>query len=205
MLVVVVVVVVVVVAGHDGSFGVGGCGWVLALIQATRTLLGWSTRWSRARASTRSASPATWATAMATTWRSRVVSAAPAARSQQIPRNRGEQRGGHHGGHVVTGLGPLDDLGDGGVAARHQVMDHVVGFGGHGWSVGGTPDTALSRNPRAYPVGSDRGVGARCRRVAPRRRVHPRPAWQDDRSAGSSRPRGRGDGPHREVDRGSLG
>ena len=27
-----------------------------------------------------------------------------------------------------------------------------VGFGGHGCSVGGTPDTALSRRPRAYPA-----------------------------------------------------
>ena len=42
-------------------------------------------------------------------------------------------------GHVVAGVGPLDDLGDGGVVADHQVMDHVVGFGGHGGSVSGTP------------------------------------------------------------------
>ena len=27
-----------------------------------------------------------------------------------------EQCGGHHGGHVVAGLGPLDDLGDGGAS-----------------------------------------------------------------------------------------
>lgn len=58
---------------------------------------------------------------------------------EQIARNGREHCGGHHGGHVVTGAGPLDDLGDGGVAAHHQLMDHVVGFGGHGGSVGGTP------------------------------------------------------------------
>jgi hypothetical protein len=44
-------------------------------------------------------------------------------------------------------VGPLDDLGDGGVAAHHQLMDHVGGFGGHRGSVGATPDTALSRRP----------------------------------------------------------
>jgi hypothetical protein len=42
-------------------------------------------------------------------------------------------------------LGPLDDVGDGGVAAHHQLVDDVLGFGGHRCSVGGTPDTALSR------------------------------------------------------------
>jgi hypothetical protein len=44
-------------------------------------------------------------------------------------------------------VGLFDDLDDGGVAAHHQVVDHVVAFGGHGSSVGGTPDTALSRRP----------------------------------------------------------
>src|SRR5215213_5266539 len=68
----------------------------------------------------------------------------PGGPVEQIARYGGEQCGGHHGGHVVTGVGPLDDGGDGGVAPHHQVMDHVVGFGGHGGSVGGTPDTALS-------------------------------------------------------------
>ena len=69
-----------------------------------------------------------------------VVCATPAARCSRSP-ERGEQCGGHHGGHVVTGVGPLDDLGDGGVAAHHQVMDHVVGFGGHGaaWAAPLTP------------------------------------------------------------------
>jgi predicted ATPase/DNA-binding SARP family transcriptional activator len=73
----------------------------------------------------------------------------PGGPLEQIARNGSEQCGGHDGGHVVAGVGPLDDLGDGGVAAHHQLMDHVVG--GHGCSVGGAPDTALSRRPRAYP------------------------------------------------------
>ncbi len=75
----------------------------------------------------------------------------PGGPIEQIARNRSEQCGGDDGRHVVTGVGPLEDLRDGGVAAHHQLMDHVVGFGGHGCSVGGTPDTALSRRPRAYP------------------------------------------------------
>jgi hypothetical protein len=36
-------------------------------------------------------------------------------------------------------VGPLDDFGDGGLAAHDQVMDQVVGFGGHACSVGSTP------------------------------------------------------------------
>jgi hypothetical protein len=64
---------------------------------------------------------------------------------EQIAGNRREHCRGHHGGHVVTGLGPLDDAGDSGVAAHGQLVDDVLGFGGHGRSVGGTPDTALSR------------------------------------------------------------
>ena len=69
----------------------------------------------------------------------------PGGPMEQIARNGSEQCGGHHGGHVVTGVGPLDDLGDSGVAAHSQLVDDVLGFGGHGRSVGGTPDTALSR------------------------------------------------------------
>ena len=48
---------------------------------------------------------------------------------------RREQCGGDQGGHVVTGLGPLDDLGDGGGVAHRELVDHVVGFGGHGCSI----------------------------------------------------------------------
>lgn len=70
---------------------------------------------------------------------------------EQIARHGSEHCGGHHGGHVVTGLGPLDDFGDGGGAAHHQLVDHVVGFGSHVCSVGGSPDTALSRGVGAYP------------------------------------------------------
>jgi DNA-binding winged helix-turn-helix (wHTH) protein len=136
---------------HDGSFRECRFGWVLAVIQATRTLSGWSTRWSRASPSTRSVSPATQATAMATTWRSRVVCATPAARWSRSPGTGANSAAAHDGGHVDAGLGPLDDLGDGGVAAHHQLMDHVVGFGGHVSSVDETPDTALTRRPWAYP------------------------------------------------------
>jgi hypothetical protein len=64
---------------------------------------------------------------------------------EQVARYGREHCGGHHGGHVLTGLGPLDDLGDSGVAAHGQPVDDVFGFGGHGCSVRGTPDTALSR------------------------------------------------------------
>jgi predicted ATPase/DNA-binding SARP family transcriptional activator len=70
---------------------------------------------------------------------------------EQLAGKRREHGGGHHGGHVVTGLGPLDDLGDGGLTAHGQLVDDVLGFGGHGCSVGGTPDTALSREVAAYP------------------------------------------------------
>ena len=52
---------------------------------------------------------------------------------------RREQGGGDHGGHVVAGVGPLDDLGDGGGVADRQLVDHVLGFGGHGCSVGADP------------------------------------------------------------------
>src|SRR4051794_5524814 len=55
----------------------------LVAIQATSRLSGWSTRCSRTRASTRSASPARCAAAMATVWRARLVVAAVAARSSR--------------------------------------------------------------------------------------------------------------------------
>ena len=71
----------------------------------------------------------------------------PGGPIEQIARSGSEQGGGDDGRHVVTGVGPLNDLGDGGVAAHHQLMDDIMGFGGHGCSVGGTPDTALSRTP----------------------------------------------------------
>ena len=66
---------------------------------------------------------------------------------EQIARSGSEQRGSDDGRHVATGMSSIDDLGDGGGAAHDQLMDHVVGFGGHGVSVGATPDTALSRRP----------------------------------------------------------
>ena len=67
----------------------------------------------------------------------------PGGPIEQIARSGSEQGGGDDGRHVITGVGPLDDLGDGGIAAHHQLMDHVVC--GHGCSVGRNPDTALSR------------------------------------------------------------
>src|SRR5206468_4105219 len=62
---------------HESSL----LGRLAPAIQATRTLSGWSTRWSRARASTSSRSPRRWAAAIATSWRSRVVAAIAEARA----------------------------------------------------------------------------------------------------------------------------
>jgi hypothetical protein len=42
-------------------------------------------------------------------------------------------------------LGLLDDLSDGGFVAHHQLVNDIVGFAGHVGSVGGTPDTGLTR------------------------------------------------------------
>src|SRR3954447_20189514 len=78
--------------GQDGREDQQGCSallahvsslleWLAPAIQATRTLSGWSARWSRASASTSSRSPSRWAPAMATSWRSRVVAAIPRARA----------------------------------------------------------------------------------------------------------------------------
>src|SRR3954453_18331518 len=56
-----------------------------------------------------------------------------------------EQCGCDNGRHVVTRLGPLDDLGDRGWVADHELMDHVVGFVGHVSSIRAYPDTGLTR------------------------------------------------------------
>ena len=127
------------------SFRVVLVGGVLAVIQATRTLVGWSVRWSRASASTRSLLPATWAAAIATTWRSRVVVATRRGVAEQIGRIRREQGSGHQGGHVVAGSGLLDDAGDGGGVSDRELVDQVVGVCGHRGSVNWGADTALTR------------------------------------------------------------
>ena len=51
--------------------------------------------------------------------------------SEQVGRIRREERGGDQGGHVVAGVGLLDDPGDGGGVADRELVDHVLGFGGH--------------------------------------------------------------------------
>ena len=43
-------------------------------------------------------------------------------------------------------------VGDGGGVADRELVDQVVGFGGHAWSIDGTPDTGLTRGHRAYPA-----------------------------------------------------
>ena len=63
----------------------------------------------------------------------------PGGPIQELAGSGGEQGRGDDGDHVVTEVGPLDDVGDGGLAAHDQVMDQVVGFGGHACSVGSTP------------------------------------------------------------------
>ena len=98
-----------------------------------------------------------------------------------------------------------DDLGDRGFVADRQLVDHVFGFGGHVGSVGGTPDTGLTRRCQGVPWSSDHGVCARLGRASPRRRAHSRAVRQDRRSARSPRARGGRDGPHRAVDRRSVG
>ena len=64
---------------------------------------------------------------------------------EQDGRIRREQCGGDQGRHVVTGLRSLDDLGNVLGAAHRELMDHVLGFGGHGRSIDATPDTGLTR------------------------------------------------------------
>jgi predicted ATPase/DNA-binding SARP family transcriptional activator len=56
-----------------------------------------------------------------------------------------EHRRSDNGGHVVAGVSPLNDFGDGGGAAYRQLVDDVLGLGGHGGSVGGTSDTGLTQ------------------------------------------------------------
>ena len=58
---------------------------------------------------------------------------------------RREQCGGHQGGHVIAGLGLLDDRSDGGWGADGEFVDQLVWFGGHSSSIDAGPDTGLTR------------------------------------------------------------
>ena len=90
-------------------------------------------------------SPATWAAAIATTWRSRVVVATAAARRSN-PVGSGAK--GQRTTKVVTSSlvsGLVDDRGDGGGVADGELVDQVVGVGGHGCSIDAGADTALTR------------------------------------------------------------
>jgi hypothetical protein len=69
---------------------------------------------------------------------------------EQVARNGREECGGDHGGHVDTGVGALDDVGDVGGVNHRRLVDHVLGLGGHGRSIGGVPDTGLTRGWVAY-------------------------------------------------------
>ena len=64
---------------------------------------------------------------------------------EQVGPIRREQRGGDQRGHVVTGLGSLDDVGDGRSVANRELVDQIFGFGGHRCSIGAAPDTGLTR------------------------------------------------------------
>ena len=64
---------------------------------------------------------------------------------EQIGRIGREQRGRDQGGHVVAVSCSQDDLGDGPGVANGELMDQVLGFGGHGCSIGVGPDTGLTR------------------------------------------------------------
>ena len=64
---------------------------------------------------------------------------------EQIGRIRREQGSGDQGGHVVAGAGLLDDGGDGGGVSDGELVEDVGRVGGHGGSVEGSADTALTR------------------------------------------------------------
>ena len=51
---------------------------------------------------------------------------------EQVVRNGSEQCGGDQGGHVVAGLGPLDDLGDGGASPTASWWMTLSGSAGMG-------------------------------------------------------------------------
>ena len=64
---------------------------------------------------------------------------------EQDGRIRREECGGDQSGHVTAGVGLLNDRGDGGWVADSKLVDQVVGFGGHSWSIEEGPDTGLTR------------------------------------------------------------
>ncbi len=107
---------------------------VLAVIQATRTLVGWSVRWSGERVD-----EVAVAGDMGGGDRDDVAVAGRCRHGhgafEQIGRIRGEQGGGHQGGDIVAGSGLIDDAGDGGGGSDGELMDQVVGVCGHRGSV----------------------------------------------------------------------
>lgn len=64
---------------------------------------------------------------------------------EQVRRIRRKQCSGDQYGHVVTGLGSLDDVGNGDCVAHRELMDHVGGFGGHECTIDAASDTGLTR------------------------------------------------------------
>ncbi len=113
-------------SGVHGS-SLGDDGWLRApAIHATSTLSGWSTRWSLARASTRSRSPRWCAAAIATTWRSRVVDASPSARASRRSPCWREQRRRDEDQRIVAGVRRLDDRLDRGVVSHHESPQQLV-------------------------------------------------------------------------------
>ncbi len=152
-----------------------------AAIQATRTSPGWSAAWSAASTRTRSASPATWAEAIATSWRwvddrASVVALASSSIGEGAKR----------------------------AAATKAVTASLSWVGGHGRSVREVAVTALSPGGRRR-VRCDLDLGARPGRVAARWRRGSRAARQDDRAARPARTRSGRDGANGAADRGPLG
>ena len=112
--------------GESGVHGPSFVDWWLAsAIQATRTLSGWSTRWSRASAATSSRSPRRWAVAMATSWRSRVVAATPSARASSRSPSAANERRRDEDQRIVARGRLRDDRGDRLVVAHHEPAEQV--------------------------------------------------------------------------------
>ena len=63
----------------------------------------------------------------------------------EVGRIRCEECRRHQGRHVAAVVSACDDLGDGGRVADRELMDDVVGIGGHECSIDFSPDTALTR------------------------------------------------------------
>ena len=101
--------------------------WLAPAIQATRTLSGWSTRWSRASASTSSRSPRRCAPAMATSWRSRVVAATLSARASSLSPSGAKSAAATEDLRVVAGARRLDDRRDRRIVADHETVKQVHG------------------------------------------------------------------------------